>query len=345
MKLRGQWVELNAGEIRAALDFWNRKGETTLRNVIRLAVGAGEMPGGVDVDGLAASGWLEDLLEQLTGRAEFQELATPEGFCGTLRPFQRRGYSWLAFLRRWGLGACLADALGLPDFVLNNWRKEAARSTPDLPLMVHHGPGRKRDTEFVEMARQHAVVVASYGVLARDVGFMAEVVWRGIVLDEAQNIKNPATRQARAARSLGSDYRVALTGTPVENHVGDLWSVMQFLNPGLLGTESEFKRNYFVPIQAGRDEDVAQRLQRATGPLILRSLETDRAIISDLPEKMETREFCPLTREQCHHVSKNFPTTETITTLPADQQYEASSRRASMEFDDTRPLRNRPQTA
>ena len=119
-----------------------------------------------------------------------------------------------------------------------------------------------------------------------------------MVLDEAQNIKNPATRQARAARSLEADYRVALTGTPVENHVGDLWSVMEFLNPGLLGTEGEFRRNYFVPIQAERDAAAAQRLQRATGPFILRRLKTDRSIIDDLPEKMESREFCPLTREQ-----------------------------------------------
>ena len=324
VRLRGQWVELNASEIRAALDFWNRKGETTLKDVIRLAVGAGETPGGFDVDGVAASGWVEDLLGQLTGRGEFQEMEAPDGFCGTLRPYQQRGYSWLAFLRRWGLGACLADDMGLgktvqtlaaiqqdrregaeeptllvcPTSVLNNWRKEAARFTPDLPLMVHHGPGRRRDAEFVDAARQHAIVVASYGVLARDIRFMAEVPWRGIVLDEAQNIKNPATRQARAARSLGAEYRVALTGTPVENHVGDLWSVMQFLNPGLLGTEGEFKRNYFIPIQAEGDEGAAQRLQRATGPFILRRLKTDRAIITDLPEKMETREFCPLTREQ-----------------------------------------------
>ena len=324
VRLRGQWVELNAGEIRAAVDFWNRKGETTLRDVIRLAVGADETPGGFELGDVAASGWVEDLLGQLTGRAEFQELETPEGFCGTLRPYQQRGYSWLAFLRRWGLGACLADDMGLgktvqtlaamqqdhqdgakgpallvcPTSVLNNWRKEAARFTPDLPLLVHHGSGRKRGAEFVDEAQRHAVVVASYGVLARDVQFMSGVPWRGIVLDEAQNIKNPATRQARAARSLSADYRVALTGTPVENHVGDLWSVMQFLNPGLLGTESEFRRNYFVPIQAERDQEAALRLQRATGPFILRRLKTDRSIIDDLPEKLESREFCPLTREQ-----------------------------------------------
>ena len=333
VRLRGQWVELNASEIRAALDFWNRKGEATLKDVIRLAVGAGETPGGFDVDGVAASGWVEDLLGQLTGRAEFLELEAPEGFCGTLRPYQQRGYSWLAFLRRWGLGACLADDMGLgktvqtlaaiqqdrregveeptllvcPTSVLNNWRKEAARFTPDLPLMMHHGPGRKRDAEFVEEARQHAIVMASYGVLARDVGFMAEVPWRGIVLDEAQNIKNPATRQAWAARSLGAEYRVALTGTPVENHVGDLWSVMQFLNPGLLGTESEFKRNYFIPIQAERDEGAAQRLQRATGPFILRRLKTDRAVITDLPEKAGEQGVLPPDPRAGHPVRGRAP--------------------------------------
>ena len=178
VRLRGQWVELNAGEIRAALDFWNRKGEVTLKDVIRLAVGAGETPGGFDVDGVDATGWVEDLLGQLNGRVEFQELEAPDGFCGMLRPYQQRGYSWLAFLRRWGLGACLADDMGLgktvqtlaaiqqdrqegveeptllvcPTSVLNNWRKETARFTPDLPLMVHHGPGRKRGAEFVETA-------------------------------------------------------------------------------------------------------------------------------------------------------------------------------------------------
>ena len=324
VRLRGQWVELNAGEIRAAVDFWNRRGESSLGDVIRLAVGADETPGGFELEGVAASGWVEELLEQLTGQAEFQEIEVPDGFCGTLRPYQMRGYSWLAFLRRWGLGACLADDMGLgktvqtlaamqqdrregakgpallvcPTSVLNNWRKEADRFTPELPLLVHHGPGRKRGAEFVEAARQQAIVIASYGVLARDVQFMSEVPWRGVVLDEAQNIKNPATRQARAARSLEADYRVALTGTPVENHVGDLWSVMEFLNPGLLGTEGEFRRNYFVPIQAERDAAAAQRLQRATGPFILRRLKTDRSIIDDLPEKMESREFCPLTREQ-----------------------------------------------
>jgi SNF2 family DNA or RNA helicase len=118
------------------------------------------------------------------------------------------------------------------------------------------------------------------------------------VLDEAQNIKNPSTKQSQAVRLLKADYRIALTGTPVENHVGDLWSIMDFLNPGFLGTRQDFKRNYFVPIQAFRDREASERLHRIAGPFILRRLKSDRSIISDLPEKMEMKVFCTLTAEQ-----------------------------------------------
>jgi SNF2 family DNA or RNA helicase len=117
-------------------------------------------------------------------------------------------------------------------------------------------------------------------------------------LDEAQNIKNPETKQARAARALKADFRLALTGTPVENHVGDLWSVIEFLNPGFLGNQAEFKRTFFIPIQAGRDPEAMERLKRLTGPFILRRLKTDKSIISDLPEKMEMKVYCTLTKEQ-----------------------------------------------
>ena len=121
--------------------------------------------------------------------------------------------------------------------------------------------------------------------MTRDRELLASVDWRSVTVDEAQNIKNPVTRQAQAARSLPADYRIALTGTPVENHVGDLWSIMQFLNPGLLGSQAEFKRRYFTPIQAKRDDEATARLQKATGPFILRRLKTDPTIIDDLPDK------------------------------------------------------------
>jgi SNF2 family DNA or RNA helicase len=141
-------------------------------------------------------------------------------------------------------------------------------------------------------------VLSSYALLHRDFDILKEVAWAAVILDEAQNIKNAETRQARAARSLTSDYRIALTGTPVENNVGDLWSIMEFLNPGFLGTQAAFKRNFFVPIQANRDQEAATRLKRLTAPFILRRLKTDKAIIADLPEKLEMKLFCTLTKEQ-----------------------------------------------
>ena len=326
VKLRGQWVQLSADEIRAALELWKkRSGSATLSEVVRMALGDERTAGGVPVEGLEATGWVADFLKQLEGEATFEELTQPRGFRGTLRPYQLRGYSWLAFLRRWGLGACLADDMGLgktvqtlalvqrdrqgngrrpvllvcPTSVIGNWQREASRFTPRLPVMVHHGSARMKDrAAFREAAARQAIVISSYALLARDLDALREVPWSGIVLDEAQNIKNPETGQARAARTLSADYRIALTGTPVENNVGDLWSIMEFLNPGLLGTQAEFKRRFFIPIQADRDPQAAGRLKRLTGPFILRRLKTDRSIISDLPEKLEAKVFCPLTREQ-----------------------------------------------
>ncbi len=185
-----------------------------------------------------------------------------------------------------------------PTSVVANWKKEAARFTPDLPVVVHHGVNRKKGAAFKRQAEKHAMVVSSYGLIQRDLKFLNEMDWAGVILDEAQNIKNPETKQSRAARSLVADYRIALTGTPVENNVGDLWSIMDFLNPGFLGTQTSFRKNFFVPIQAAGDPEASRRLSRITGPFILRRLKTDKTIISDLPEKMETRVYCTLTREQ-----------------------------------------------
>ena len=323
VRFRGQWVEINADEIRAAADFWRNRQQISLREVVQIGLGADQRAEEDNVS-LAADDWLSELLEHLQQKGRIEQMDAPEDFAGQLRPYQQLGYSWLAFLRNWGLGACLADDMGLgktvqtlaalqldrqqgndrpsllvcPTSVINNWQRETARFTPDLPVLMHHGPNRHRGDAFRRQAEGHQVVITSYGTMNRDQDLLVSVPWRAVILDEAQNIKNPASRQARAAQGLRADYRVALTGTPVENHVGDLWSIMQFLNPGLLGSQAEFKRNYFQPIQASRDETAAARLQKATGPFILRRLKTDRSIIDDLPDKNETKQYCNLTREQ-----------------------------------------------
>jgi SNF2 family DNA or RNA helicase len=324
VRLRGRWVEVNAEEIQAAITLLKKRASGTVRDIVRMALGGMKPDAGLTFSAVTADGWIGQLLERLEGAVTFEEIAVPEGFAGTLRPYQVRGYSWLAFLRDLGLGACLADDMGLgktvqtlaliqqdwegngrrpvllvcPTSVMHNWRKEAARFTPRLPVLIHHGIGRSKGTEFSKAAQGHAVVISSYALLQRDLTHLQEVAWAGVVVDEAQNIKNPETKQARAARSLKADYRVALTGTPVENTVGDLWSIMDFLNPGFLGNRAEFKRSFLVPIQATRDPEAAARLRRLTGPFLLRRLKTDKAIIADLPEKMEMKAFCPLTREQ-----------------------------------------------
>ncbi len=326
VKVRGQWVQLNAEEIQAALDFWRKKAEAgiTAREALRMALGGVETPAILPFAGLAAEGWIGDLLAKLQGQAAFAELPAPDDFHGTLRPYQARGYSWLSFLKQWGLGACLADDMGLgktvqtlaliarerqdnhqepvllvcPTSVVGNWQKEAARFTPGLPVLVHHGVTRSRGKALAKQVKKYGMVISSYALLHRDFDILKEITWSGVILDEAQNIKNPETKQARAARALPAGYRLALTGTPVENNVGDLWSIMEFLNPGYLGSQTAFKRSFFIPIQANRDPEATQRLQHLTGPFILRRLKTDPKVIADLPEKNEMKVFCNLTKEQ-----------------------------------------------
>jgi SNF2 family DNA or RNA helicase len=182
--------------------------------------------------------------------------------------------------------------------VISNWQHEVARFTPDLRVMVHHGSGRARGDALAAALEDQDVVLTSYSLLQRDVAALEPVPWSAVVLDEAQNIKNPESKQARAACAIKSGYRIALTGTPVENHVGDLWSLMEFLNAGLLGSKAEFKRRFLVPIQASSDQTAAARLKSLTGPFILRRLKTDKSVIDDLPEKLEMTVYCTLTREQ-----------------------------------------------
>ena len=323
VRFRGQWVEINADDIRAAADFWRNRQQVSLREVVQIGLGADQRAQSDNVS-LAAGYWLRELLERLQQKGRIEQMDAPKDFAGQLRPYQQLGYSWLAFLRDWGLGACLADDMGLgktvqtlaalqldrqqgndrpnllvcPTSVINNWQREAARFTPDLAVLLHHGPNRQGGTAFLSQAAGQHLVITSYGTMHRERDLLGSVPWRAVILDEAQNIKNPASQQARAAQGLRADYRIALTGTPVENHVGDLWSIMQFLNPGLLGSQAEFKRNYFQPIQTDGDGAAAARLQKATGPFILRRLKTDRSIIDDLPDKNETKQYCSLTKEQ-----------------------------------------------
>jgi non-specific serine/threonine protein kinase len=185
-----------------------------------------------------------------------------------------------------------------PTSVAGNWARESERFTPDLTVLMHHGATRAREAAFEKAAAAADIVITTYALATRDRTVLAKVPWRRIVLDEAQNVKNPEAKQTKAVRALPSPRKVALTGTPVENHLGELWSIMEILNPSLLGSAASFRERFVIPVERFRDEEAAEQLRRLTRPFILRRLKTDRSIVPDLPEKMEMNELCTLTKEQ-----------------------------------------------
>ena len=324
VRLRGQWVELDDRNLRAALRFLERGQEGVMRAGDVLL--AGLQTGEDDLPPVTATadGWLGDLLSGEADRS-LTPVPAPPSFRGELRPYQERGLAWLAFLSDLGLGGILADDMGLgktpqtlallahdrdvrnetrptllvcPMSLVGNWQREAERFTPDLSVHVHHGAGRLSGDELRAALTRADLVITSYAVAARDRDELAQVSWRRVVCDEAQNIKNAGTRQARAVRSLPAASRLALTGTPVENRLGELWSLMEFASPGLLGAAEKFRTRFAVPVERHADEDAAAQLKRLTGPFVLRRVKTDRSIIADLPDKIEMKVWCNLTAEQ-----------------------------------------------
>ncbi len=326
VQMRGKWVYFTAEELQAvsALLESGSRGNRTVAEVIRLTFST-EMRNGLSVKQVVESGRLKSLLDHLDRDQKFVELPLPKGVCATLRPYQLVGYSWMAFLTDLGLGACLADDMGLgkslqaltviqrcrnegsscpvllvcPTSVIGNWRQEARRFTPSLPTCIHHGDDRAGSPGlFFHRVRDQALVITSYSLLSRDIDLFRSFAWSGLILDEAQNIKNPETKQAKAAKAISARFRIALTGTPVENSIRDLWSILDFLNPGFLGTWEEFEKRFFLPIQNHQDPEALSQLQRITRVFLLRRLKSDRSVIADLPEKREMTVYCTLTREQ-----------------------------------------------
>jgi SNF2 family DNA or RNA helicase len=324
VRIRGQWVELDERNLRAALKFLERGQQGVMPAGDALLAGLRGPEDDLQVTGVDADGWLGDLLSGQADR-RLAPVGTPKDFRGTLRPYQERGVAWLSFLTSLGLGAILADDMGLgkttqtlallaheratgrspgpallvcPMSLVGNWQREAERFTPHLAVHVHHGSDRLSGDGLRDAMQAADMVITTYAVAARDRDELATVTWGRVVCDEAQNIKNPGTRQARAVRSLPAASRIALTGTPVENRLTELWSIMEFASPGLLGPAEKFRTEFAIPVERHGDEDASGRLRRLTGPFILRRVKTDRSIISDLPEKQEIKVWCNLTPEQ-----------------------------------------------
>ena len=304
-------------------------GDTTWVEIFSLVLSPEAADMGFAFDAMTSTGG-EGLARLLPGGRGPEALPAPVGLRATLRPYQLDGLNWMWALERMGLGGILADDMGLgktmqvlallcreqeqtargdrertgptllvcPMSVVGAWQREAARFAPDLAVHVHHGGGRLRGGDLTAAAARHDLVITTYSLLARDLAALRTVPWNRLVYDEAQHLKTPDTQVTRAARSLGAPHRLAMTGTPVENKLGDLHSLMEIANPRLLGTATEFRDRVADPVEQEGDEGALARLKFVTSPFVLRRVKTDRSIIADLPEKTELTRIVNLTPEQ-----------------------------------------------
>ncbi|MFL0604766.1 DEAD/DEAH box helicase [Cylindrospermopsis raciborskii] len=328
VEINGEWVELREQDIKTAQNFFAARKQDlslSLEEAIRISRGDTQVIEKLPVVSFDASGALQDLVTTLNDNQDIQPLPLPKNFQGQLRPYQQRGAAWLAFLERWGLGACLADDMGLgksvqflvfflhlqeknalqnpglllcPTSVLGNWSREIKKFAPQLKVLEFHGEKRPKGKKFAESAKEQDLVITSYSLVQRDLKLLQTVNWQVIVLDEAQNIKNYDSKQSQSVRKLEAKFRIALTGTPVENRLQELWSILDFLNPGYLGNKQFFQRRFAIPIEKYGDVSSLNQLRSLVQPFILRRLKSDKSIIQDLPQKQEMTVFCGLTKEQ-----------------------------------------------
>ncbi|MBP1626003.1 MAG: type restriction endonuclease subunit [Holophagaceae bacterium] len=325
---KGKWVALDPEtlkQITAVIQASRGAGFESMTRGEALAAaltGTARIPGVSEAIEVEVAGDFGSALSELKNLPD-KPIVQPREFRGQLRPYQLRGLAWLEGLGRLGLGGILADDMGLgktievlamllyrqaqspkfgpptllicPTSLLGNWEREIEKFAPGLPFFVHHGNNREvLPASFIP----HTVVLTTYGVIRREEEIFGARSWGMVVVDEAQAIKNAGSAQAKAVRRIRAPFKLALTGTPIENRLSELWSILAFALPGYLGSESSFKEAFATPIEKYRDPDAAQELRQRVGPFILRRLKTDRNIIQDLPEKQEMKVYTQLTKEQ-----------------------------------------------
>jgi SNF2 family DNA or RNA helicase len=295
VRLRGRWVMADPALVERL-----RRGRRSLTAAEALGIAlTGTIEAGDETVEVRAEGPLADLAGQLAGAGEVRELSEPSGLHGELRPYQQRGLAWLSEMAALGLGGCLADDMGLgktiqlialhlhrrnrgpggptlvvcPATLLGNWEREIDRFAPDIPVRRYHGGDRHLDHVATD-----EIVLVTYGVVRRDGGALAEVDWGLIAADEAQHAKNPLSRTARELRAIPTAARIALTGTPVENRLSELWAILDWTTPGLLGPLDRFRRRVAVPVERHRDPEATAALARLVRPFLLRRRKTDPGI-------------------------------------------------------------------
>ncbi|GGX22183.1 helicase [Streptomyces malachitofuscus] len=310
VRLRDQWVLVDPALVRKA-----RKRDLGLLDPVDALSVA--LTGHAEVDGetveAVPAGALAALRDRLT--AGVRPAAPPPGLDATLRDYQLRGLAWLDLMTSLGLGGCLADDMGLgktvtlialhlkrarseptlvvcPASLLGNWQREITRFAPGVPVRRFHGPDRSLDEA------DGGFVLTTYGTMRSAAPVLAGHRWGMVVADEAQHVKNPHSATAKALRTIPAPARVALTGTPVENNLSELWALLDWTTPGLLGPLKSFRARHARAVETGEDEEAAERLARLVRPFLLRRKKSDPGIVPELPPKTETDHPVPLTREQ-----------------------------------------------
>ena len=325
IRLRGKWHALRASEVERALRFLERRDRSAgVVELARAVMGLETDEAGIELGEVRLDETLDELLADAEER-RFRVLPTPAGMRYDLFPFQERGHGWLRLLGDLGVGGILADDMGLgktvqviavlvseredglssgptlvvsPMSVTQQWGREIHRFAPGLRTHLHHGPARLRGNAFVAAALESDVVLTSYDVATRDADLFGRVVWDRLVLDEAQDAKNPRTKRHRALRGLDRRRTLALTGTPIENRLGELWSIMELVNPGLLGSREAFERTFARPIEIRRDAIALERLRALVGPFLLRRAKDAPEVDLELPPITIDKVACNLTVEQ-----------------------------------------------
>lgn len=313
LKYKSNYIYVDQSEIEKIYKHFTSTKELSAFEMLRAALG-GEYQGST----VGLTDEVQDLIAELTN---FSEIELPEGIQAQLRPYQHRGFSWMYRNAKIGFGSVLADDMGLgktlqvittllkykeegllekhkvlvvaPTGLLTNWEAEIIKFAPTLNAKIYHGTNRKLDKDD-----DYDVLISSYGIVRSDVKKLKKIKWHSLVIDEAQNIKNVQTSQTKAIKAIGANHFIAMSGTPVENRLSELWSIMDYSNRGFLGSLKEFNDVYGNPIQQFNDRSVAENLKKVTAPFLMRRLKSDKSIISDLPDKIEMESYSSLTKEQ-----------------------------------------------
>ena len=324
VRVAGRWHVLRQSEVERALRFLERRRRGGgLVELVRAVSGIETGEAGVELGEVHLDAPLAELLGD--GDARFRPLPTPSRMRFELFEFQKRGHGWLRLLGDVGVGGILADDMGLgktvqaiamllseredgvelgptlvvcPMSIVKQWAAEIAKFAPGLRVHLHHGSARLGAVELALAAQGHDVVVTSYDLVARDVDALAAISWDRLLLDEAQDAKNPATKRARALRRLRARRRLAMTGTPIENRLGELWAIMDLVNPGLLGSREWFDRTFAKPVEVRGDERALERLRSIVRPFVLRREKNAPEVELELPPITIEKDYCPLTVEQ-----------------------------------------------